>query len=378
MKKITMHDFDIIIIGSGICGAGLAANLPCNKRILMLEMEPQPGFHSTGRSAALYIRSYGNASIRTLNELSLPFFKDFQAHGKDESLLTQRGFLSICLHGQDEMFESFLQENPTLKEISVQQALDYVPLLRPETFSRAVYEPEAYDIDVARMHQSWLKLAAKKGCVLKCKSEVLSLEKKADGWLVDTGSKTYHTKIVVNSAGAWADGVAGLAALAPIGLTPKRRSIVVTPLPDNCHSESWPLFCDAGDNWYAKPESGKLLISPADADPVTACDIYPDDMVIAEGIHRFESAVDFDVKRIENKWAGLRTFAPDNTPVVGFDPRSEGFFWLAGQGGYGIQTAPALSQVAAALLEGKSTHPKLETALSPARFVDNKLDKNRR
>jgi D-arginine dehydrogenase len=366
-----MHNFDLIIIGSGICGAGLAAYLPDNKRILILEMEPQPGFHSTGRSAALYIRSYGNATIRALNELSLPFFNDPQVNSKDQSLLTQRGVLSICVHGQDEMFESFLQENPTLKEISVQQALDYVPLLRPETFSRAVYEPEAYDIDVAGMHQSWLKRAAENGSVLECKSEVLSLEKTADGWLVDTGSKTYHTKIIVNSAGAWADQVAGLATLAPMGLTPKRRSIVVTSLPDNNHSERWPLFCDAGDNWYAKPASGKLLISPADADPMPACDIYPDDMVIAEGIHRFESAVDLDVKRIENTWAGLRTFSPDNSPVVGFDPRSEGFFWLAGQGGYGIQTAPALSKIAAALLAGKSTHPVLETSLSPARFVDN-------
>lgn len=367
-----MHDFDIIIIGSGICGAGLAAHLQDSKRILMLEMEPQPGFHSTGRSAALYIRSYGNVTIRALNELSLPFFNDPQVNSKeDESVLSQRGFLSICLHGQDEMFESFLQDNPILKEISVQQALELVPLLRPETFNRAVYEPEAYDIDVAGMHQRWLKQAAKNGCVLECQSEVLSLEKTTDGWVVDTGSKTYLTKTVVNSAGAWADAVAKLASITPVGLTPKRRSIIVTSLPDNCDSENWPLFCDAGDNWYAKPESGKLLISPADADPVPACDIYPDDMVIAEGIHRFESAVDLDVTRIENKWAGLRTFAPDNTPVVGFDPRSEGFFWLAGQGGYGIQTAPALSQIAADLLEGKSSHPELETALSPARFVDN-------
>lgn len=363
-----MHDFDIIIIGSGIAGAGLAAYLPSNQRVLMLEMESQPGYHSTGRSAALFIRSYGNATIRALNELSLPFFNDPQVHGIDESLLTQRGFLSLCLHGQDDAFDAFLQENATLAEITVEQALEYVPLLRPETFSRAVYEYEAHDIDVARMHQGWLKQAKKNACVLACKSEVLSLEKTDGGWFIDTGSKTYSTKIVVNASGAWADKVAGLASLAPVGLTPKRRSIAVTPLPDNCHSDDWPLFCDAGESWYAKPESGKLLISPADADPVPACDIYVDDMVLAEGLHRFESAVNLDIKHIEHQWAGLRTFAPDNTPVVGFDPRSEGFFWLAGQGGYGIQTAPALSQLSAALLQGKSTHPVLEAALSPERL----------
>lgn len=363
-----MHDFDIIVIGSGIGGAGLASFLTDNQRVLMLEMESQPGYHSTGRSAALFIRSYGNAVIRELNGLSLPFFIDPQAYNIDKSLLTQRGFLTLCLQGQNEAFELLLHENPTLKEINVQQALDYVPLLRPEAFSRAAYEYDAYDIDVARMHQSWLKQAANNGCALECRSEALALEKTADGWRVNTGSKSYLTKVVVNAAGAWADGVAGLASLAPMELTPKRRSIVVTPLPNHCDSDHWPLFCDAGESWYAKPESGKLLISPADADPVQACDIQVDDMVIAEGIDRFESAVDIDVKRIEHKWAGLRTFAPDNSPIVGFDPRSEGFFWFAGQGGYGIQIAPALSQLAAGLLQGQSTHPVLETALSPVRF----------
>ena len=362
-----MNDFDIAIIGSGIAGAGLAASLPTNSRVLILEMEVQPGQHSTGRSAALFIRSYGNKAIRALNEMSLPFFNDPKVYG-DQPLLTQRGVLSVCLHGQEEVFDLFLKDNPTVKEVDVQRALELVPLLRPNTFQRAAYEYEAYDIDVARLHQNWLKLAAKNGCVLECKSEVRSLEKTIDGWLIRTDSKTYSSKIIVNSAGAWADQVSGLAGHAAFGLQAKRRSMVVTPLPGDCDSEDWPLFSDANESWYAKPESGKLLISPADTDPVAACDIQVDDMVIAEGIDRFESAVDFDVKRIEHRWAGLRTFAPDNTPVVGFDPRSEGFFWLAGQGGYGIQTAPALSQLASDLLQGKSSHPQLEAALSPARF----------
>ena len=360
--------FDIVIIGSGIAGAGLAAHLPNIKRVLLLDMEAQPSYHSTGRSAAIFIRSYGNAAIRELNELSLPFFN--ASKDSDKPLLTPRGALDLCLHGQEEAFELLLSENPTLQEITIQQALDYVPILRPEAFCRAAYESEAYDIDVASLHQDWLKQAAKKGCVLACKSKALSLKKTAAGWLIDTGKQTYTAKTVVNAAGAWADEIADLALLEPLGLTPKRRSMAVTSLPNANNSEHWPLFGDAGESWYAKPESGKLLISPSDADPVAACDIYIDDMVLAEGIDRFESAVDFDVKRIEHSWAGLRTFAPDNTPVVGFDPRSEGFFWLAGQGGYGIQTAPAMSQLAAALLQGESTRPALEAALSPARFCE--------
>ena len=363
-----MKEFDIIIIGSGIAGAGLAAHLPENKRILLLEMEAQPGYHSTGRSAALFIRSYGNAVIRTLNDLSLPFFNNPGDYGIDKPLLAQRGVLNLCLHGQDEAYEAILAENSDLKEITVRQALEHVPLLRADAFSRAAYEYEAHDIDVALLHQIWLKQAAAKGGVLSCKSRVTGLVNKSTAWQVDTPSESYSAEIIVNAAGAWADEIAGLASLSPIGLTPKRRSMAVTPLPKDTGSERWPLFCDADENWYAKPEAGKLLISPADADPVPACDIYVDDMVLAEGIDRFEKAVDLDVQRIEHSWAGLRTFAPDKTPVLGFDPRCQGFFWLAGQGGYGIQTAPAMSRLGAALLQGQSTHPELEAALSPARF----------
>ena len=360
-------DFDILIVGSGIAGGGLAANLPDSTRALILEMEAQPGYHSTGRSAAIFIRSYGNAAIRELSEMSLSFFNDPQL-GLDKPLLSHRGVLNLCLQGQEDAFEALLSENPTLEPVTIQQALEYVPLLRPEAIIQAAYEKEAYDIDVASLHQGWLKQAAKKGCGLACNSEVSSLEKTDGGWLIKTDTKTYSTKILINAAGAWADQVAGLASLPEIGLTPKRRSMAVTPLPNDNHADHWPLFGDVGNRWYAKPESGKLLISPADADPVAACDIYIDDMVLAEGIDRFESAVNLDVQRIDHSWAGLRTFAPDNTPVVGFDPRSDGFFWLAGQGGYGIQTAPAISRLAAVLLQGESTHPELEAKLSPARF----------
>ena len=364
-----MEHYDITIIGAGIAGAGIAAHLPADKKVLLLEAESQPGYHSTGRSAAAFVANYGNATIRALNLLSLPYFQAPERYGIEQPLLSERGELVLCRPGQDERFAAHLAENPDLQEVPIAEAYAWVPVLRKGRFNRAAIETNAYDIDVDLLHQAWLKTSAQRGHRLQCNARVNALQSTDAGWQIETSAGTFHSPIVINAAGAWADNVAAMAGIAALGLTPKRRSIAAISSPPGVDTSRWPLMMDTDEDWYVIPRSGQLLVSPADAEPVAAGDAYTDDLVLAEGIDRFEQATTISVERVEHSWAGLRTFAPDKTPVVGFDSRIKGFFWLAGQGGYGIQTSPAMSQIAAALVLSGSKHPELEQALSPTRLI---------
>jgi len=364
-----MSEYDIIVVGAGIAGAGIAAHLPAAKSVLLLEQETQPGFHSTGRSAALFIESYGNAPIRELNRRSLPLFLAPERYGIDGALFSPRGLLSICQPGQEAAFAELLAENPKLQRLSTAEACDHVPLLHPEQCVQAAYEPEAHDIDVDRLHRGWLKQAKQQGQQLHCQAAVQAADYQDGRWRLHTTAGEFQGKVLVNAAGAWADELAQLAGIQPIGLTAKRRSMAVLPLPQVPNIHGWPMFGDVGENWYAKPEAGRLLVSPADEDPVPAGDAFVDDMVLAEGIDRFEQAVDLSVERVDSSWAGLRSFVADKTPVAGFDPQHHAFFWLAGQGGYGIQTAPALSALAADLLLGQADpQDSLIAQLAPQRL----------
>ncbi len=363
-----MKHYDITIIGAGIAGAGIAAHLPADKKVLLLEAEDQPGYHSTGRSAAAFVANYGNATIRALNLLSLPRFQSPECYGIEQPLLSERGEMVLCRPGQDERFSAHLAENPGLQEIPIAEAYAHVPVLREGRFNRAAIEPNAYDIDVDLLHQAWLKISTKSGHRLRCNARVNALQNIEAGWQIRTATETFHSTVIVNAAGAWADSIAEMAAVPALGLTPKRRSIAAIASPPGVDTSRWPLMMDIDEDWYAIPRSGQLLVSPADADPVAAGDAYTDDLVLAEGIDRFEQATTISVDRVEHSWAGLRTFASDNTPIVGYDSRVKDFFWLAGQGGYGIQTAPAMSEIAAALVLGGSKHPELEQALSPKRL----------
>ncbi|MEM1164367.1 MAG: FAD-binding oxidoreductase, partial [Pseudomonadota bacterium] len=201
-------------------------------------------------------------------------------------------------------------------------------------------------------------------------ASVTAMSRVDDVWRVETAAGIFEAPIIVNAAGAWGDVVAGRAGIGPTGLTPLRRSMAVLPMPDGMDNRTWPVTAAAAETWYAKPDGGRLWVSPADEDPVEPHDAWPDDMVLAEGLDRFQQATTFEVTRVERSWAGLRTFAPDRTPINGFEPEAEGFFWLCGQGGYGIQTAPAMSQLAADLILGHKPAVSAETveALSPARF----------
>ncbi len=360
---------DIIVIGGGIAGISAAAMLADGARVVVIEAEPQLGYHSTGRSAAIFIRNYGNAVLRALNAASAPVLQAPDGIS-DRSLLSDRGEMLIA--GEEDLaaLEEYADGATGLERLTPAQAVALVPILRPERIAGAIIEWDAQDIDVDRMLQGYARLLRDRGGQTVTGAAVTDIAR-ADGcWQITTAKGAWTAPIVVNAAGAWADTIAKLAGLAPVGLTPMRRSAVLLNAPEGYQIDHWPLFASAAESWYAKPDAGRLLVSPADEDPVEPHDAWPDDMVLAEGLHRFEQAVTIPVTRPTHSWAGLRSFTGDRTPVVGFDPSATGFFWLAGQGGYGVQTAPVLAAICAALCLGHKipvTQPILD-ALSPDRF----------
>jgi len=362
---------DIAIIGAAIAGAGLAADLAGDFSVALIEQEERPGFHSTGRSAALFIQNYGNAVIRALTRASLPLYLEADRALYPEPLLKPRGLLYVAGEDGLDRHAKLLAEAEGMRAITADEALQIVPALRRDWLKAAAYEADGQDIDVAALHQGFLRKAKTGGAQLLTQAAVRAASRGAGLWRIDTAKGTVRAKVLVDAAGAWADMIAAGAGVPRLGIQPMRRSMAVLPVPDGMDVSRWPLVADSAEAWYAKPESGKLLVSPADEDPVDPHDAFADDMVLAEGLFRFEQAVDFPVTRVERNWAGLRSFAPDRTPVVGFDPAAENFFWLAGQGGYGIQTAPALSRLAGQLIRRATITGELEATiapLSPARF----------
>lgn len=359
---------DILVIGGGIAGISAAARLAPNARVIVLEAEPVIGHHSTGRSAAIFIRNYGNATLRALNAASAPFLANPEGIA-DSSLLSPRGEMLVAKEEDLPKFEAYLDGSDGLERLSQQQALELVPILRGEAIAAAAIEWDAQDIDVDRMLQGFARRLKALGGRIVNDAPVTAIVRRDGLWTVTTPAGEFSAPILINAAGGWADHVAQLAGLRSVGLLPLRRSAALIPAPDGHDINRWPLFANAGDQWYAKPEAGKLMISPADEDPVEPHDVWADDMVIAEGLYRFEQAVTIPVTRVEHSWAGMRTFAPDRTPVVGFAPEADGFFWLAGQGGYGMQTAPALSALVADLCLGRvsALAPAVVDALSPGR-----------
>ncbi|MPZ09550.1 MAG: FAD-dependent oxidoreductase [Kiloniellaceae bacterium] len=363
---------DILFIGGGMAGIGAAARVAPSAKVIVLEAEDQPGRHSTGRSAAIFIANYGNAAVRAANAASQGELASPPDDLAESSLLSPRGEMLIATPDEIERFEQHMAGATETEEIHPDEAVRRFPILRRERIVRACYDSTAEDIDVDRLLQGYLRLLRRHGGRLVTDGRATQVTRSNGVWRVATLVGDFEAPIVVNASGAWADATAELAGLTRLGLTPLRRSAAILPAPEGYDVARWPAVCSMSETWYAKPEAGKLMVSPADEDPVEPHDAWPDDMVLAEGLDRYEQAVTVPVTRVERSWAGLRTFAPDRTPVVGFDPAAEGFFWLAGQGGYGIQTAPALSRLAAALLQGDDGEAVLPlaavTALAPARL----------
>ncbi len=343
---------DIIIIGGGIAGISAAARLAPEARVIVLEGEPHLAYHSTGRSAATYILNYGNTPIRALNAASKA---PLEGALLGQSVLSPRGMLLLIKEGDEDHLTDFLQGSDGIENLTTPEVQKIVPLVRGDLIVGGVYEPDAQDIDVDLLLQGCARLARDDGAQIVMSAPVTAITQQASTWTVRTLEGDYEAPVVINAAGAWADVIAGLAGVDTIGLQPKRRSAVMMPVPEGLDMTGWPLFGDIAEDWYAKPDGNRLLISPADADPVPPQDAWPDDMVLAEGLDRFSTMVDIPLVRPTHSWAGLRSFVPDGTPVCGFDPEAEGFFWLAGQGGYGVQTSPALSRLAADLVLGQAS-----------------------
>lgn len=355
---------DFLVIGGGIAGVSAAARLAPHGRVTLLEAEGALGYHASGRSAALFDANYGQPSTVALNVASQAFHTAF-----DGGLLSPRGLLLVA--GRDDA-DTFQHDLGTMRmtEIGLDEACERVPILNPAVLTRAAYDAAAWDIDTDRLiHGFAREVRHHRGEVLTGR-RVTAIAREKSGWRVAAGNTEFRARVLVNAAGAWADRIAALAGVAPLGLTPCRRSMARLPAPGGHDLAGWPMIMGAGETWYAKPDAGKLLVSPADEDPMEPFDAWPDDMVLAEGLARYEAMVTEPVRRVETSWAGLRTFSPDRSLVLGPEPGVDGFFWCAGQGGYGIQSSPAASACLAAHVTGgaQALSRDVVAALLPARF----------
>lgn len=370
--------YDFIVAGAGMAGASVAYFLAENARVLVLEKEERPGFHSTGRSAALYTQAYGNAAVRALTVASKPFLDHLPEGFADHPVLTPRGAMFIGRRDQTANIANAVAEGrrfvPSIREIDTDEACSLVPVLRRDYVASACFEPEAMDMDVDILHRGFLRGARRRGGEIVTSAEVVGLSMNGDGWKVETTAGSYQGRVLINAAGAWGDKLAAMAGCRPVGLQPKRRSAFLVEPPPGVDISAWPMTIDVDEQFYFKPDAGRLLGSPADETPVEPQDIHPEDFDIAVAVDRIQRAADIEVRHIEHQWAGLRSFVADKTPVVGFDPDIESFFWLVGQGGYGIQTAAAMGITSAALAMKEAVPHDVracgvsESALSPVRF----------
>jgi D-arginine dehydrogenase len=372
--KVFMQKFDVIIIGAGIAGASLAARLAGKKRIALLDMEARAGYHTTSRSAAAYVPNYGSAPMIALTRASKSFFTNPPQGFVDAMIAAPRTCIILGPEGQEAEFEEQMTNAHDLTEISEARARELFPPLRTGYAKRILFDPHTRDLDVDLLHRGFLRMAKNAGAEIFVNAPVEALQRTPAGWQAIAGKQHLSASVIVNAAGAWGDAVAKMAGVMPVGLQPKRRSIGVVPLPAWPDLNIWPMINDAAETWYAKPQSGKLLVSSADETDVEPHDAYADDVAIAEGIDNMMQATTLEVERVEHSWGGLRTFVKDRAGVVGYDPGAQGFFWLVGQGGYGIQTSPALSDAAANLLCGEPIPSYiLDTGLDPMTIAPERL-----
>jgi D-arginine dehydrogenase len=349
-----MTGADILIIGGGIAGASAAYELAAHAKVILLEREAHCGYHATGRSAASFTENYGTATVRRLAMAGRSFFETPPESFAEHPLVKPRAMITIARADQIDTLDEELARAqrflPGMRRMDVEEALSLVPVLRADYLAAAIFEPDSRDIDVHGLHQGYLKALKMRGGVIVTDAEVEAIELSGRHWLVRTRAGDFAGAKLVNAAGAWADDIALKAGAESIGLTPKRRTAFTIDAPPGVAIADWPLVNDVGAAFYFKPDAGQLLVSPADAAPSPPCDAQADEYELALGIDRLERATSIPVRKINRKWAGLRTFASDGNPVVGEDPLRRGFFWLAGQGGYGFKTAPALSRIIAALI----------------------------
>jgi len=380
---MTGSSSDLIIIGGGIAGASLGYFAAASLRVVLLEQEEACGYHTTGRSAAMFDEGYGNAAIRAITAASRPFFEQPDTGFTENPLLIPRGTIRIASPADWPSLRASLPELrktcPGMVEISIAEALALCPFIRPGQLAGALLDPGTQDIDTHALHQGFLAGLKRRGGKVITHARVETLRRGIGGWQATTAAGVFSAPAVVNAAGAWGDQIARMAGAKPVGLVPKRRTAFTFAPPAGLDLKGrpfsgLPVLMDGEEAFYLKPDAGNFLASPCDATPSEAMDAAPEELDVAIGIDRVEQATTLTVRRLVHKWAGLRTFTPDGTFALGFDPVLEGFFWCTGQGGYGMQTSPAMGMAGAALLTGTNWPAALSGrgigpgALSPARF----------
>jgi D-arginine dehydrogenase len=344
---------DVVVIGGGIAGVSVAATLAETLQVVVLERESHPGLHSTGRSAALFSEIYGGETVRALSRGSREFLYSPPAGFAESTLVRPRDTLHIATAAQEERLDEFANlpdVAPAIRRLDGAEAYALCPILRQDQVVAGALETASADLDVNGLHQGWLRQLRARGGRLLVNAEVNTLQHTGSAWRLETADSIIHADVVINAAGAWADVVARRAGVREIGLEPRRRTALIVDVPAELHVDSWPMVIDIDEQFYFKPDAGALLLSPADETLSEPCDAWPDDWDVAVAVDRVQNATTLEIDRVRRSWAGLRSFVADRTPVVGFASDAPGFFWLAGQGGYGIQTAPAMASLAAALV----------------------------
>ncbi|CAH2604701.1 FAD-dependent catabolic D-arginine dehydrogenase DauA [Rhodovastum atsumiense] len=366
------HTTDVIVIGAGIAGATAAAQIAADRKVALIEAEEQAGYHTTGRSAAMWILNYGPADVRVLTGLSRPFFETPPQGFTDVPLMSPRPFCFLAPPDQLDHLHRLMAEGIGLREAPIAELRARIPALRPDYAVAAAVEDDAFDMDVAALHQGFLRLLRRRDGVLALRSRSGRIERRGGLWEVEvTGGAVFRAPVVVNAAGAWGDEVAAQAGVAPLGLQPKRRTgIIIDPAPWDV--STWPLFNDVDHTWYCRPEARtRLMVTPCDETDMPPHDVQPDELDIAIGIDRMQQALAIEVRRVERAWSGLRTFTPDRSFAVGWDGTAEGFFWSVGQGGYGIQTSPAAGRLVADLVCNRDPGEagRILSRVDPRRFA---------
>ena len=348
--------FDFIVVGGGIAGASVAYFLARHGKVVVLERESQPGYHSTGRSAAMFMAGYGSPQVRALTRASRLFLEQPPEGFVETPVLRPRAAMTIASNDQLDLlrseYDALRVHNPSLEWLTGDAALALLPVLRPEAGAAATVDWSAREIDVDALHQGYLRGARKAGAEVVTRSEVEKVSRVGSTWMVETTAGRYAAGVLVDAAGAWADVFARMAGVAPIGLVPRRRAAFTFDAPEGTSIDDWPMFLAVDESFYVKPDAGQLLGSPANADPVEPHDVQAEELDIAIGIDRIQTATTLIIRRPRHVWAGLRSFVADGDLVGGYAADAPGFFWVAAQGGYGVQTSAAMGEACASLIVG--------------------------